>query len=137
MSSMTSTKPVIGLELIIKGLGNKIYWGGTLVGSVTISDDKITSVPLLITLRIASANTTSPCDEKHGFKVLFVLMRKIDDGLMYCSDKKCKAEKMAKGLHNRFGLGKKNCNDGVLFLLSVEDREMYISTGSAVDDYFP
>jgi len=29
---------------------------------------------------------------------------------------------MAKGLHDRFGVGDKYCNDGLLFLLAVDDH---------------
>ncbi len=67
-------------------------------------------------------NTTSPCDGENGFKVVFTLMKQVEDinGCYY--PKSCNAEKMARGLHDRFGVGKKGCNDGVLFLLAVDDR---------------
>ena len=51
--------------------------------------------------------------------------------------KECNAEKMARGLHDRFGVGKKGCNDGLVFLLAVDDRQMYISYGDATKSYFP
>jgi uncharacterized protein len=80
-------------------------------------------------------NTSSPCDPKRGFKVAFVLMSHIDDlsGCWY--NKQCNAQKMTKGLHDRFGIGKRGCNDGVLFLLSIRDREMQISYGKATENH--
>lgn len=73
--------------------------------------------------------TRSPCDQRYGFKVVFTLMREIESmGWSYSKEQKAKA--MAEGLHNRFGIGNYECNDGVLFLLSIEDRQMYISYGT-------
>ena len=54
-----------------------------------------------------------------------------------CYTKSCNAEKMAIGLHNRFGVGVAGCNDGLVFLLAANDREMYISHGKAAEDLFP
>ena len=39
------------------------------------------------------------------------------------------AHDFAKALHERWGVGDAACNNGVLFLLSLEDRQVYISTG--------
>jgi len=44
---------------------------------------------------------------------------------------------MARGLHDKFGVGSQGCNDGVLFLLSIEDRQMYISYGDTTKKFFP
>ena len=65
-------------------------------------------------------NTKSTCDSQ-GWKVVFTLMRsmKSQSG---CYTDACNAEKMARGLFDRFGVGKAGCNDGLLFLLSVDDR---------------
>ena len=40
------------------------------------------------------------------------------------------AAQFAKELHTRWGVGDKACNNGVLFLLSVDDRQVYINTGT-------
>lgn len=40
----------------------------------------------------------------------------------------------AKHLHDKWGVGHANCNDGVLFLVSIEDRIASISTGNGVKD---
>ncbi|KAG2491015.1 hypothetical protein HYH03_010687 [Edaphochlamys debaryana] len=40
------------------------------------------------------------------------------------------AEAFAKALHDRWGVGDPACNNGVLMLLSLEDRQLYISTGA-------
>ena len=40
------------------------------------------------------------------------------------------AHDFAKALHERWGVGDAACNNGVLLLLAVEDRQVYISTGT-------
>lgn len=43
------------------------------------------------------------------------------------------ASKMfAKGVHDQWGVGHKDNNDGILIFLSVKDRQFYISTGKGV-----
>ncbi len=49
-------------------------------------------------------------------------------------DKAATAASMAKGLHDAWGVGDEQCNNGVLMLLSVGDRQMYISTGAGAVD---
>jgi uncharacterized membrane protein YgcG len=44
------------------------------------------------------------------------------------------AEYYARGLHDRYGVGDKATNNGILVFLSVEDRAVYISTGKGVKD---
>lgn len=39
------------------------------------------------------------------------------------------AHRIAKALHAKWGVGLAACDNGVLFLLAVEDRQVYISTG--------
>ena len=39
------------------------------------------------------------------------------------------AQDFAKAIHERWGVGDAACNNGVLLLLSVGDRQVYISTG--------
>ncbi len=40
------------------------------------------------------------------------------------------AETFARALHDRWGVGSSECNNGVLFFLSLNDRQLYISTGA-------
>lgn len=40
------------------------------------------------------------------------------------------ARAFAKDLHARWGVGDAACNNGVLLLLSVDDRQVYVSTGT-------
>ena len=87
-------------------------------------------------------NTTSPCDNNNGYKVVFALMSTIGTqegcgGWFSGNEKQCNAEKMARGLHDKYGVGSGSCNDGVLFLLATLDREMYISYGDAAKEKFP
>lgn len=40
------------------------------------------------------------------------------------------APEFAKQLHSRWGVGDAACHNGVLLLLAVEDRQVYINTGA-------
>lgn len=40
------------------------------------------------------------------------------------------AHAFAKDLHARWGVGDAACNNGVLLLLSIQDRQVYVSTGA-------
>jgi uncharacterized membrane protein YgcG len=46
------------------------------------------------------------------------------------------AEHYARELHNRYGVGDKTTNNGILVFLSIDDRAVYISTGKGVQDNF-
>eukprot|EP00959_Pyramimonas_sp_CCMP1952_P044308 925847-Pyramimonas_sp.AAC.1 len=43
----------------------------------------------------------------------------------------------AKGLHDQWGLGSRDENNGILLALAVEDRQVYISTGRGAKDQLP
>lgn len=58
-----------------------------------------------------------------GFQVAVALARSIEGG-------KDAAGSFARGLHNAWGVGHAACNDGVVLLLSVDDRRAHVSTGS-------
>eukprot|EP01039_Chlorochromonas_danica_P002056 gene2056-2243_t len=49
------------------------------------------------------------------------------------SEPKLASERFARGLHNRWGVGKEDKNDGILIFLSIQDRLVYISTGNGVE----
>lgn len=40
------------------------------------------------------------------------------------------AQQMAKDLHAKWAVGSSDCDNGVLLLLSVDDRQVFISTGA-------
>jgi len=42
------------------------------------------------------------------------------------------AKRYAKALHDKYGVGKVECNNGMLMFLAIEDRKVYISTGSGM-----
>jgi uncharacterized membrane protein YgcG len=41
------------------------------------------------------------------------------------------ARRFGKALHDAWGVGSAACNNGVLLLVSVANRQVYISTGEA------
>jgi uncharacterized membrane protein YgcG len=48
------------------------------------------------------------------------------------TDKSVASEKFARGLHDKWGVGSAEKNDGILIFLSISDRLVYISTGAGV-----
>ena len=47
------------------------------------------------------------------------------------------AKAFAKVLHARWGVGQAACDNGILLLLSVDDKQIYISTGVQADEALP
>jgi hypothetical protein len=68
--------------------------------------------------------TVCPCTHA---QVAVALMRKMNIGFFGSADQA--AANMAEALHNTWGVGLKECDNGVLLLLAVDDRQMYISRG--------
>lgn len=64
-----------------------------------------------------------PC---HFVQVAVALMR----GMVFTGDAGVAAGKFARRLHDLWGVGDARCNNGVLLLVSIKDRQIYISTGS-------
>lgn len=63
-----------------------------------------------------------------GFKVAIAVMRRMQ--VAPGGDEGHTAQTFAKQLHDEWGVGDKACNNGVLLLLAVENRQVYISTGA-------
>jgi uncharacterized membrane protein YgcG len=51
---------------------------------------------------------------------------------VFTNDKTIASEKFARKLHDKWGVGSAEKNDGILIFLSISDRLTYISTGSGV-----
>lgn len=66
-----------------------------------------------------------------GFQVAVALMGRTRSG-----DSRG-ASRLARGLHDSWGVGEKDKNNGVLFLLAKYDRQMYISTGKGAMRQLP
>lgn len=41
------------------------------------------------------------------------------------------AQRFAKQLHAKWGVGRRECDNGVLLLVSINNRQIYISTGAS------
>lgn len=63
-----------------------------------------------------------------GFEVAVALMQELPEA----SGHKLEASAAARRLHDAWGVGHKHCNDGVVILLAISDRQVYISTGAGV-----
>ena len=69
----------------------------------------------------------SPCSEE-GFQVAVATMRKM--AIPSGANPSDAAASFARALHNNWGVGHgHSCNDGAVFLLSLDDRQMFVSTG--------
>ncbi|DBA84123.1 TPA: hypothetical protein ACH3X1_006599 [Trebouxia sp. C0004] len=65
-----------------------------------------------------------------GYQVAVVLVQslKLQNGRSEAEQ----AEYFAKSLHKAWGVGNKNCNNGLVFLLSKDDRQMYLAADGQV-----
>lgn len=57
-----------------------------------------------------------------------------DYGYYSYYDKASLAKKYAKSIHDQWGIGRKDINDGILIFVTIKDRYLYISTGRAIKD---
>ena len=72
-----------------------------------------------------------------AYKYLFELTRTVDvtaviDEMSASNDSLAASERFARKLHDTWGVGDKTKQDGILVFLSIDDRVVYISTGSGV-----
>ncbi|KNC84978.1 hypothetical protein SARC_02833 [Sphaeroforma arctica JP610] len=77
-------------------------------------------------------DTTSPCQlpkKEGGYQVALALMNSFETDATVPME--TNAGRMARGLHDKWGVGHHNCHDGVLVMVSVSQRQVYISTGEA------
>lgn len=74
-------------------------------------------------------NTVSGCssDEKPGFQIGVAVLKKMRT--IPGESVEETAEKFTKHLHDSWGVGHAGCDDGAMLLLSILDRQVYISTG--------
>eukprot|EP00276_Gloeochaete_wittrockiana_P003057 CAMPEP_0184661120 /NCGR_PEP_ID=MMETSP0308-20130426/37065_1 /TAXON_ID=38269 /ORGANISM="Gloeochaete witrockiana, Strain SAG 46.84" /LENGTH=337 /DNA_ID=CAMNT_0027102215 /DNA_START=154 /DNA_END=1167 /DNA_ORIENTATION=+ len=70
-------------------------------------------------------------DRFHEFQVGVMVTKKIGEGVLTPNE----FGLIAKGIHDSWGVGCRKHNTGVLVLLSVEDRQVFISTGSGILPY--
>jgi uncharacterized membrane protein YgcG len=74
-------------------------------------------------------------DGTKGFQIAVALMHKMDHAKH--ADKAAAAQAFAKALHDAWGVGNPACQNGVLLLLAISNREVYISTGKGVKAIVP
>ena len=74
-------------------------------------------------------NTASGCssDEKPGFQVGVAVLKRMR--IFSWESVEETAEKFTKHLHDSWGVGHAGCDDGAMLLLSIHNRQVYISTG--------
>ncbi|KAF6250917.1 TLP18.3, Psb32 and MOLO-1 founding proteins of phosphatase-domain-containing protein [Scenedesmus sp. NREL 46B-D3] len=65
-----------------------------------------------------------------GFQVAVALMHKMDHAKH--ADKAATAKAFARALHDAWGVGDPECQNGLLVLMAINDREVYISSGRGV-----
>ena len=65
----------------------------------------------------------------HAMQVAVAVMKSFQRAPDGAEDAGAAAGALAKALHDAWGVGLSECDNGALLLLSVEDRQLYISTG--------
>lgn len=82
---------------------------------------------LVYSVRKNTASGCSSSSENPGFQIGVAVLRKMrpipDESIAVT------AENFAKHLHDSWGVGHTGCNDGAVLLLSIADRQVYMSTG--------
>ena len=82
---------------------------------------------LLFSVRKNTVSGCSTSSENPGFQIGVAVMKKMrgvpDESIAVT------AENFAKHLHDRWGVGNAGCDDGAVLLLSITDRQIYVSTG--------
>eukprot|EP00191_Tetraselmis_sp_GSL018_P010159 CAMPEP_0177596786 /NCGR_PEP_ID=MMETSP0419_2-20121207/11325_1 /TAXON_ID=582737 /ORGANISM="Tetraselmis sp., Strain GSL018" /LENGTH=540 /DNA_ID=CAMNT_0019088835 /DNA_START=174 /DNA_END=1792 /DNA_ORIENTATION=- len=80
-----------------------------------------------------------PCGSsaEAGAQVAVAVVKSMDRSFRAGKSAGTAARLFAKGLHDSWGVGSAECNNGVVLFLSVEDRQVYISTGAGVRKRLP
>lgn len=80
-------------------------------------------------------------DEVEGYinamtsvEIAVVVIKQMDLYSVNTVDIDLAAERYARGLHDRYGVGDKESQNGILVFLSVDDRAVFISTGKGVQE---
>ncbi|KAM7431148.1 hypothetical protein ABFA07_018258 [Porites harrisoni] len=82
---------------------------------------------LLSSVRKYTYSGCSYVDGNPGFQIGVAVMKKMRG--IPGESIAVTAENFAKHLHDRWGVGNAGCDDGAVFLLSITDRQVYVSTG--------
>eukprot|EP00242_Pyramimonas_sp_CCMP2087_P002430 CAMPEP_0198227466 /NCGR_PEP_ID=MMETSP1445-20131203/109333_1 /TAXON_ID=36898 /ORGANISM="Pyramimonas sp., Strain CCMP2087" /LENGTH=310 /DNA_ID=CAMNT_0043907539 /DNA_START=159 /DNA_END=1088 /DNA_ORIENTATION=- len=77
-------------------------------------------------------NTLNTIQTELGLEMAVAVMRTLASGPTEES-----MRHFAKGLHDQWGVGSRDKNDGILLVLAVDDRQVYISTGRGAKDQLP
>lgn len=92
------------------------------------SGKDVTEGILNMILEGATPYAKSPCAPGEGFQVAVAVMNAMQ--VPAGTTPSDAASSFARSLHNSWGVGHgPSCNDGALFLLSIQDRQMFVSTG--------
>eukprot|EP00906_Rhabdomonas_costata_P018288 RCo026693 len=88
-----------------------------------------------LALQEIHANATRKCgDIVQGYEVAVGIVRWMVTGGEHVPEA---TRRFARELHNRWGVGAAECDNGVVMFLSVEDRWVYISTGKGSREALP
>eukprot|EP00906_Rhabdomonas_costata_P025499 RCo036455 len=80
-----------------------------------------------LALQDIHTNVTRKCGDTHqGYEVAVGIVQRMDTEEQNIPDA---TKRFAQRLHNRWGVGSSECDNGVVMFLSVGDRWAYISTG--------
>lgn len=96
--------------------------------------ERIQNFELMNTLPSCKQNANGNSNDKQPLQLAVAIVRKMDLSNYWASGKDEAARDMAMGIHDDWGVGSDtSCGGtGILIFLSVDDREIFISTGSAI-----
>jgi len=64
-----------------------------------------------------------------GYQFAALVIEKMSGGYYRFQDKATRAKHFAKDIHTSWGVGDAACENGVMLFFSIEDKQMYVSTG--------
>lgn len=85
-----------------------------------------------VIVAIAEEVPTDSCTDKQGYQVAVAIVRRLQPQ----SSIALAAKRFATGVHDSWGVGYSDCQNGVVIALSIRDRQIYVSTGAQVKDVF-
>ncbi len=72
----------------------------------------------------------APCGSRYeGYQLAVLIINRMSSGYYPFRDSAQRAKRFAKDIHDKWGVGDAECHNGVVIFVSIDDRQMYISTG--------
>ena len=77
-----------------------------------------------------NGNEKAPCGERYeGYQLAVLIIDRMSSSYYRFHSTAQRAKQFAKDIHDKWAVGDAECHNGVVIFVSIDDRQMYISTG--------